>query len=73
MDKASARSYRDRWQAVAAFELAERRTETTADRWRQMAAITSIVVGLGLFERFARAKDVEGVRERWIALKSRTS
>ncbi len=67
MDPKRAREYRDRWQAVAEIEAAERRSTTMAERLREADRLVA----------FARAeqvdvsshdRDEEQARQRWAKL-----
>ena len=62
------KEFRERWQAVAAIEVEERRTASVALRWQQTIAILQLAIGLGLPLTEPDAEE-EVVRQRWAKLK----
>ena len=67
MTKEQAQEFQDRWQAVKAIQIAERRASSIERRWQQLNAIWEMALALGLPPRTRR--DVEVVRARWAKLK----
>ncbi len=67
MTSAQAKAFRDRWQAVNAVEMEERRRSSIELRWRQLNALWCLAAGLGLLP--GEAEGVREVRERWARLK----
>lgn len=68
MDRALARSYRERWKAVDEFIATERAAITPGERLRQIGALYG-------FARWAscgkKRTDDSEVRNRWVRLKER--
>ena len=64
------KAFKERWQAVHAFEAEEQRAASIEWRWQQMNALLRLAVGLGLplLESHDAAED-EAVRRRWAKLK----
>ncbi len=67
MDSQLIREYRNRYQAVEAVELAERRDADTRLRWKQLNATLQMALDLGLQTREAETGESE-VWRRWAKL-----
>lgn len=68
MDKQLAMAFKNRWKAVEAFEIEERRVATMELRWRQLNAIYELGHSLGLLDIY-EDRGEEEVRLRWSKLK----
>ncbi len=66
MDPLITRQFRERWQAIAAFEDAEQRALTMDQRWQQMNRLLALALALNL-DLIEREEDT--VRLRWAKLK----
>ena len=67
MSEQSLRRYRERWQAVNAVEVAERRAAPMSLRWQQLNAIVRLAQGLGLPLKPDEEEAV--VWQRWAQIK----
>jgi hypothetical protein len=70
MDKHLVREYRERWRAVEAVDLAERRRSLVGWRLQQMDAIYRLAAGLQLAGKDSTGDEM-AVYERWACLKRR--
>lgn len=63
------KAFKERWQAVNAFEADEQRATSIELRWQQMNALLRLAMALGLpLQESGDAAD-EAVRRRWAKLK----
>ncbi len=69
IDKEALKAYRNRWEAVAEVEAAEKRHATIEQRWQKLNAMLRLTISLGLYEKM-RNPNVNDVRNRWIKLKA---
>jgi len=67
MSEQALRQYRERWEAVATFEAAERRAAPLALRWKQLNAILRLAQALGL--PLEQDPEEIAVWQRWARLK----
>jgi hypothetical protein len=65
------KEFRERWQAVAAFEAEEQRSASVALRWQQTNSILRMAIGLGVsLEETDESEKM--VYARWAQLKGLT-
>lgn len=67
MNTQQVRQFRERWQAVAAVERAERQAASMEQRWRQLNAIVRLAMGLQVTPK----PDEDPVYQRWADLRRR--
>jgi hypothetical protein len=65
LDRASLIAYRQRWQAVAAVEAAERQASTLQERWQQLNALLCLARNLDIVPQ---EEDMDESRQRWQTL-----
>jgi hypothetical protein len=68
LDRASLIAYRQRWQAVAAVEAAERQASTLQERWQQLNALLCLARNLDIVPQ---EEDMDESRQRWQTLYAR--
>lgn len=68
MDRAEAKQFRERWQAVEAIQNVERSKTSLEFRWRQLNAAYGLFKGLRLTPG---PEDERQVYERWATLKEK--
>ena len=69
LDQETLAAYRRRWQVVAEFEAAERRTVSPAERWQQMNALLRLALALEL-PLAGDNQEADEVRRRWNRLRT---
>ena len=69
MNSQLAKEFRERWQAVAAVEVKERKDASITLRWQQTNTIFRLAMDLGLSLAEEDSEEIEAVRRRWALLK----
>lgn len=67
LDRATLIAHRQRWQAVAAVEAAERQAGTISERWQQLNAIYRLALSLDIMPA-AETAVLDAGRRRWQTL-----